>query len=294
MKARIILVLLLALGIASVVVVQRRHEHAGVSPNAVVNMMADAQRDALRAPLQLTRLSDEEETAIGDEMAEHYLGASADQGKRGDEAARLVQRIGGRLAIHAHRHLNYRFHLIPDRSFLNAFALPGGHVFIGLGLMNLMDTEDELANVLGHELEHIDHYHCVERVQVEAQMRKLQLGAVGDLVQLPLTIFEAGYSKDQEAEADREGLLLAVASGYSPYGAVTMFEKFAKLHREYATRASSPPEELSQLALETLMSYFRSHPLPQERIAQAKAIIREHRLTALTAQTPLLNSLKSG
>lgn len=293
MRARIVLVLILAVGITSIVVVQRRREQAAVSPNAVVNMMADAQRDALRAPLQLTRLSDEEETRIGDEMAAHYLGSFGDPTDDSEEMVRAVQRIGGRLAIHAHRHLQYHFHLIPSRSFLNAFALPGGHVFIGLGLIELMDTEDELANVLGHELEHIDHYHCVERVQVEAQMRKLQLEVFGDLVQLPLTIFEAGYSKDQEAEADREGLLLAVAGGYSPYGAVTMFEKFAKLHREYTSQAASPPEELSQLALETLMGYFRSHPFPQERIAQAKQVIREHRFTTLTSQTPLLKSRKS-
>jgi predicted Zn-dependent protease len=72
-----------------------------------------------------------------------------------------------------------------------------------------------------------------------------------------------------------------------------MFEKFAKLHREYTSQAASPPEELSQLALETLMGYFRSHPFPQERIAQAKQVIREHRFTTLTSQTPLLRSRKS-
>lgn len=287
MKARTVLLLILMLGIISVVVVQRRREAAAVSPNAVVNMVADAQRDTFRAPLQLTRLSDEEETRIGDEMANRYLSAYNSVDDKSDEVTQIVQRVGKRLAAHAHRHLQYRFHLLPNRSMLNAFALPGGHVFIGLGLIDLMDTEDELANVLGHELEHIDHYHCVERVQVEAQMRKLQLGSFGDLVQLPLTIFEAGYSKDQEAEADREGLLLAVAGGYSPYGAVDMFEKFAKLYRDQTRQAASPPEELSQLALETLLGYFRSHPLPQERVAEAREVIREHRLTSLTAQTPL-------
>jgi predicted Zn-dependent protease len=288
MKQRLALIIVLALGVTSLVVVQRRHEHAVASANAVLNMVADAQRDTLRAPMQFTRLSDDEETHIGDEMAQRYASAfRRDATQDEDELDREVQRIGGRLASHAHRRLQYRFHLVSDRSFLNAFALPGGHVFIGLGIIRLMKTEDELASVLGHELEHIDHYHCVERVQVEAQMRKLQLGVVGDLLQLPLSIFEAGYSKDQEAEADREGLLLAVAGGYSPYGAVTMFEKLAKLHTSYVDRAASPPEELSQLALETLMGYFRSHPLPEERIAQARQVIREHHLTNLTSQTPL-------
>lgn len=293
MKQRLALVLILGLGIASLIVVQRRHERAAASSNAVLNMMADAQRDTLRAPLQFTRLSDDDETRIGDEMAERYATAFRTDRVSDDAMDREVQRIGGRLAAHAHRKLQYRFHLIPDKHFLNAFALPGGHVFIGVGLIEIMNTEDELASVLGHELEHIDHYHCVERVQIEAQIRKLQIGAVGDLMQLPLTMFEAGYSKDQEAEADREGLLLSVASGYSPYGAVSMFEKFARLHREAVAQPNSPPDELSQLALETLMGYFRSHPLPEERLAQAKQIIREHHLTTQTAQTPLPSFAKS-
>jgi predicted Zn-dependent protease len=288
MKSRIVLVVVLALGIASLVIVQRRHDKTAVSANAIVNMAADAQRDALRVPMEMTRLSDDEETRIGDEMAERYIAASDRTESKYDlQNEAVVQGIGARLAIHAHRSLHYRFHLINDPNFLNAFALPGGHVFIGLGLVELMNTEDELASVLGHELEHIDHYHCIERVQLEAQMRKLQLGVAGDLVQIPLSIFQAGYSKEQEFEADREGLLLAVATGYSPFGAVSMFEKFDKLHSEYVVHADSPSDELSQLAIGTLMGYFRSHPLPEERIAQAKQVIAEHHLESHTAQTPL-------
>ena len=286
MKRWIGLILVAAMGIAALVVVQRRNERGRVSANAVLNMAADLQRDVMRGPMQVTRLSDAEETRIGEAMAERYMsGESPDR-----ESAmwqRMVDRVGGKLALHAHRKLAYRFHVVPDEQFLNAFALPGGHVFIGLGLLNHMDTEDELASVLGHELEHIDHYHCMERVQVEAQMRKLQLGVVGDLVQLPLVLFEAGYSKDQESEADREGLLLAAESGFSPYGALTMFEKLDALHRTYLTHADSPPEELSQLAIETLTGYFRSHPLPQERIEQTKRVIAEKHLDARRKQTPL-------
>ena len=134
MKQCLALVLILGLGIASLIVVQRRHERTAASANAVINMMADAQRDTLRAPLHFTRLSDDEETRIGDEMAERYAMAFRTNHVGDDAIDRQVQRIGGRLAAHAHRKLRYRFHLIPDKNFLNAFALPGGHVFIGLGL----------------------------------------------------------------------------------------------------------------------------------------------------------------
>jgi len=71
---------------------------------------------------------------------------------------------------------------------------------------------------------------------------------------------------------------LAVHSGYSPYGAVAMFEKFVKLQREYVIHAETPEEELSQLAIASLEGYFRSHPLPAERLAQARTlIVQEHR-----------------
>src|SRR5256884_9660442 len=96
-----------------------------------------------------------------------------------------------------------------------------------------MDSEDQLAAVLGHEIEHIDHYHCAERVQQEHALRKIPLA---ELFVLPIEIFQAGYSKDQELEADREGTRLAVEAGYSANGAIRMFETFQRLYEEHYTR----------------------------------------------------------
>ena len=92
---------------------------------------------------------------------------------------------------------------------------------------------------------------------------------------IPAAIFEAGYSKDQELEADREGTHLAVWAGYSPLGAVRMFETFDRLYQEYVRRAQSPQEELSRVAIQTLEGYFRSHPLPSERIEQIRKLIAD-------------------
>src|SRR5439155_24035471 len=134
--------------------------------------------------------------------------------------------------------------------------VPGGHVYIGKGLIWLMDSADELAAVLGHGVEHIDDYHAAERVQTEQALRKLPLV----LVAIPVEVFEAGYSKDEELEADREGTRLAVGAGYSPLGALRMFETYERLYREYVTKAETPQEELAGVAIETLEGYFRSHP----------------------------------
>lgn len=285
MKRAIAFLAVLLLCLAALFFSERHEHNEAVSANAVLNAAADVQRDLTRVPLRFTRLSDSEEIRIGDELAEEYLRNQHLDPKQ-QALEQYVQRVGEILALHAHRKLPYHFHLIPEPSMINAFSLPGGHVFIGEGLVDLMMSEDQLANVLGHEVEHVDHYHCAERVQVEARLRHLRLGVVGALVQLPLELWEAGYNKDEEFEADREGMRLAVQTGYSPYGAVAMFEKFAKLEREYVIHAENPEDELSQLAIASLAGYFRSHPLPSERLAQARTLILQEHWQDMKLQKP--------
>jgi predicted Zn-dependent protease len=277
--------IMLALVGGALVVSQERKTPAPVSPDAVLFLVADTQRELSRLPARFTRMSDEDEISAGNNMARWYLGESG-IGKS-DATTRVVQAyvnsVGGRVAVHAKRRLPYKFHYLPDPSFINAFALPGGHVFIGAGMMSLMDSEDELADVLGHEVEHIDHYHCAERLQTESTLRHIPLG---ELVALPVVVFEAGYNKAQELEADREGTRLAVKAGYSPLGAIRMFQVFDRLEKQ-PNRAQSPGEELSSVARQTLEGYFRSHPQPAERIAQIQKMISDEQWEKLTGEKPL-------
>ncbi len=275
MKRAAAFVVVLLVGVAGLYFSQRRHDPTPVSANAIVAMAADAQRDLSRAPMRLTRLSDAEEIAIGKELAAGYSISTEKLSPEQQALDSYVRQVGNAVRANAHRHLPYSFHLVPDRGMINAFSLPGGSVYVGEGMLDLMTSEDELAAVIGHEVEHIDHYHCAERVQIEARLRNLQLGIVGAVLQIPLQVWEAGYNKDEELEADREGMRLAVLGGYSPYGAVTMFERFGKLHSEYVVHAQSPEEELTQLAIQSLQGYFRSHPLPSERLAQANTLIAQ-------------------
>jgi beta-barrel assembly-enhancing protease len=273
----LIFFLILGFALAGLYWSQRRSKATHVSPNAILNMAADAQRDITRVPMHLMRLSDEEEIAIGKELSVQYATQTQKLTPEEEALEKYVRRVGGTVALHAHRQLPYSFTVLPDHNMMNAFSLPGGPVYVGEGMLDLMMSEDELANVLAHEIEHIDHYHCVERVQVEANLKNLNLEVVGALLQIPLDFWEAGYHKDEEFEADREGMYLAVQSGYSPYGAVDLFERFGKLCDEFVIHAQSPDEELSQLAIQSLTGYFRSHPLPSERLAQANRIIaQEH------------------
>jgi len=271
MKRWLTLAGIVVLGVAAVVVSERRKVDAPASPAALLYVIADTEKELTRMPVSFTRMSDEDEVRIGNEIAKNYFAARAD--KSDAEVAEIqayVAQVGSRLAAKAHRKLPYTFHYIPEKYFDNAFALPGGHVYIGEGLLALMDSEDQLAAVVGHEIEHIDHYHCAERVQQEQALRKIPLA---ELFVLPIEIFQAGYSKDQELEADREGTRLAVEAGYSANGAIRMFEAFQRLYEEYHTRAKTPADELTQVAIDALEGYFRSHPLPAERIAQVNKMI---------------------
>jgi beta-barrel assembly-enhancing protease len=104
------------------------------------------------------------------------------------------------------------------------------------------------------------------------------LGVLSELVQIPLDVWQAGYSKDEELEADREGLRLAVLAGYSPYGGVSLFKQFNKLYDEHVIHAKSPGQELSDLAIQSLKGYFRSHPATSERLAQLQRVISRGKL----------------
>jgi predicted Zn-dependent protease len=278
MKRVFALAVIVLIAAGALYLAQHRKRPDAVNANAVVDMAADWQRDLTRAPMQLTRISDEQETQIGNELARQYVSQQPEQAPETRATEQYVNEVGSRVAAHAKRRLNYRFHVIGDANLINAFALPGGHVFIGQGLLDQMTSEDELAFVLGHELEHIDHYHAVERVQIEAKLKSMNLEIVGSIAQIPMSLWQAGYSKDQEFEADREGLRIAAAAGYSPQGAVNMTERLAKLQREYVIHAETPPGELSQVAIDGLTGYFRSHPLPSERLEQLHAVIAQDHL----------------
>src|SRR4051812_39084571 len=111
-----------------------------------------------------------------------------------------LQGVGDRLAAHAQRKLPYRFHYDPDPGFKSAFALPGGEIFIGAGVLAMMDTEDQLAIVLGHEMEHVAQDQCRDRLVEELSKANLK-PETGE--KLKVEPFLPGYGHDREFTADR-------------------------------------------------------------------------------------------
>jgi predicted Zn-dependent protease len=159
-----------------------------------------------------------------------------------------VDQVGQRLARHAPRgRFQYHFAII-DQHVPNAFALPGGYIYISRGLLLLTNSEDELANVIGHEIVHVAARHAAAR---QAVIR----GLPGP-VQFFAQGYIAGYSRSQEHEADRLGQGLAGVAGFDPQGMATFLKEL-----EYTERL--------RLGSSRMPGFFDTHPATLERVASA-------------------------
>lgn len=177
--------------------------------------------------LESINLSPAAERQVGLGMAERVLGATPPV--EDEEVQRYVNTVGRWVAEQSSRpDLDWTFAVV-DSPAVNAYAAPGGHVFITLGLFLLLESEAELAVILGHEIAHV-----TERDHLEALKTQLALGVVQDLLrsegvegiddatldQLVLagvSLYAIGLARDDELNADRIGIVLAARAGYDPW-----------------------------------------------------------------------------
>src|SRR5580765_98926 len=185
------------------------------------------------------------------------------------ELNRYVNVIGDSIArLTSRGDLDWHFFIV-DAQEVNAFAVPGGFVYVNRGLIQRADQMDELAGVLGHEIGHVVRRHTVK------QMEKEQGANVGITLACILTgvcnsqvagaainiaggALFARFSRQDEAEADVEGVKNTVRAGVSPAGMVTMFQKLL------AERQGHPG---------AVDSWFLTHPLEADRIVAGQALI---------------------
>jgi predicted Zn-dependent protease len=179
------------------------------------------------APVSPQQVSDADEIRIGQTLADKFAKeegiAPTPQSRKIDA---YLQKVGDRVAEHADRKLPYRFHFDPSPGFRSAVGLPGGQVFVGGGILAYMDSEDQLAIVLGHEIEHIDLNQCHDRLVKVLATEHL---SVKDADKLKVDPFLDGYGHDSEFAADREGVTLAMESGYSADAAIRLLRTFVIL-----------------------------------------------------------------
>jgi predicted Zn-dependent protease len=161
-----------------------------------------------------------------------------------------VQQVGARLVPHAPTSgFQYRFQ-VADAWTPNAFALPGGAIFVSRGMLALTNSEDELANVLAHEIVHVAMRHAAAQ-QLVAAATPFAFGWWG-AAQI------AAYARDQEREADAGGQRLAAAAGYDPAAMASLLRSLEQ-------------EERLQLGASRLPSFLQHHPANTERMASSFA-----------------------
>ena len=161
---------------------------------------------------------------VGKEAAE---GMAAQMGIVDDpELTEYVAAIGRRMVPFApQRPFEYSFHIV-DQAEPNAFALPGGYIYVSRGLLALSNSEDELAGVIGHEITHAAERHTAGRQEFGRRLSPLSMGYMraGQL---------AAYSRDQERDADRGGQIIAARAGWDPGGIAQFLQDLSAMERKH-------------------------------------------------------------
>lgn len=221
---------------------------------------------------QLLLISEGEEVALGVQAYHEVL--KKEKISTDTKTNALVKRVGTRIAAAANKPgYSWEFTVIDNAKTVNAFALPGGKVAVYTGILPYTQTEAGLAFVLAHEVGHALARHGGERM---SQQLLLQLGqqglniAIANKSPVAIDAINTGYgiastvgvalpfSREQEYEADRIGLILMAKAGYDPSEAPSFFERMMQ-----DSKKASPPEFLS------------THPTDQHRISRLRSMIPE-------------------
>jgi predicted Zn-dependent protease len=250
--------LAMAVLIAATALATWRGVRTPVGLGSIRQLWSDALRDADQPALRLTRLSVGEESRLGDSLMSEL------PWPEDPAAAAQVAAVAQAMLPHVHRRgITYRFH-VAQAPMINAFALPGGHVIVTTGMLAFVQSNAELAEVIGHEIAHIDLRHAVERHQYQYRL--------GPLVELFHRLVAMPYSADQELDADAEGLRLAAAAGYDPAAAPALFARLQQSEAPAAASSDTPAGEVGQAVSGAIASYFRSHPPSEERARRLKKL----------------------
>ncbi len=229
------------------------------APNAPTVPQASPSDQLLKALLS-GKTSEADEIRIGQQIAGNLLGAAPLV--RDDDLQRYVNKVGRWVALQSERpDLPWRFGVI-ESDDINAFAAPGGYVFITKGLYKLLRNEAELAGVLGHEIGHVirkHHLKVLQKSQVVAafgayfsSQAKNENQIVQNLIGNGAEIVARGLDKDAEFEADRIGLVLSARAGYDAYALPAVLAEIGHVAKD--------DKKVSLL--------FKTHPLPEDRLSQ--------------------------
>ncbi|MFH1368784.1 MAG: M48 family metallopeptidase [Elusimicrobiota bacterium] len=212
---------------------------------------------------EIRLFSDDDEITLGSQTKQVIIkeyGEYSDPGLK-----QYIEDVGRRLVASSERkYLPYNFTIL-DTDMINAFAAPGGCIFVTRGILKAFENEAELAAVVGHEIGHVSARHSMGALEkqygYEIMFKLAEILSKKDLASLKQYsdtlsgLILLGYGRENEFEADNCGVKYAVAAGFDGRGAVTFFQKLEKLE-------GSKPTQLEML--------FRTHPSTDDRIAKIK------------------------
>jgi predicted Zn-dependent protease len=209
---------------------------------------------------QLALVGEQQEIAMGREAAQQAaqsIGLYQD-----DQLQSYVSQLGRRLAADSERpNLPWSFQVVDDPS-VNAFALPGGFIFVTRGLMTHLTSEAELVSVLGHEIGHVTGRHSVEQMSkaqlaqiglIAGMVLKPELANYGDLANTGLGLLFLKYGRDDEREADDLGLRYLINEGYDAREMPQVFETLRRVSERESQGGRVP-------------GWLSTHPTPEDRI----------------------------
>ena len=239
---------------------------------SLVTYFGSRQYNAVTDEVQYIDVTVAQEIALGlqaaPQMSMQYGGEYPDQ-----QMQALVDTIGERIVQSSDLQetgYQFDFHLLADDTTVNAFALPGGQVFVTVGLLKLLQTEGELAGVIGHEIGHVVARHSAEHMAKAALTEGLTGAAVmaaydpsdpksvgaAQMAALVGQMVNMKFGRDDELESDKLGVRFIGAAGYDPRAMIRVMEVLAQ-----ASGGSRQPEFLS------------SHPNPDNRIERIQQAI---------------------
>ncbi|MCP9198430.1 M48 family metalloprotease [Gramella sp. GC03-9] len=243
---------------------------AGIILFGVIKFCSSAEENPYTGETQYVDLSAEEEMALGAQstpvMLNEYGGLHRDE-----SAQTLVRQTGQRLvqsSVAASAPYDFKFFLLSDESTINAFALPGGPVFITYGLFARLQTEDQLAGVIAHEIGHVIGRHSAQQMAQQGFTNTLLTGvAVGSeshgatqAAAVLANLVNMKYGRGDELESDYLGVKIMMDAGYDPEALIGVMEILAE---------ASGPNRVPE--------FQSTHPDPENRIQKIREAIEAAR-----------------
>ena len=233
-------------------------------------MLAACATNPVSGRSEVALMSKADEVKIGQQMHVQIL---QQMGQYDDPALQdYVQQLGSKLAAQSHRpELDWRFTVV-DTDDVNAFALPGGYIYISRGILPYLSSEAELAAVLGHEIGHVTARHAVRQQSKAAGVGILSTAAaiftgqqaIGDLSSVAGQAVLSGYGREMELEADRLGAEYLARTGYDPAAIIHVVAALKEQELFERERA-----RLENRQAKIYHGLFASHPDNDKRLREA-------------------------